>query len=76
MPMDFPDMSSLKRAAKVHKFREKATTETEVEYRSALADHVESIDFVESQEIRHSVGWDQWTDDQARDGLRRKGLSL
>ena len=59
MPMDFPDMQSLKMAAEIHKFRQPAEGETEVQYRRALADHVRPIDFIESEEIRNGVGWDK-----------------
>ncbi len=75
MPMNFPDMKSLQRAAELHKFREIQEGEGEEEYREALADHVVSRDPVESGEIRYGVGWDQWTDQQKRDHLIRIGLS-
>ena len=61
MPMDFPDMQSLKFAAEVHKFRQPDDSETEVQFRRALADHVRSIDFIESEEIRNGVGWDKFS---------------
>lgn len=64
MPMDFPDMASLKSAAEVHKFRMPHEGEAEDDYRTALADHVESIDFVESCEIRNKVGWDKFSERQ------------
>lgn len=72
MPMDFPDMDSLRRAASVHRFREPNDGEAEAQYRHALADHVASIDFVESCEIRNKVGWDKFSDRQNRDMLTRK----
>lgn len=59
MPRDFPDMDSLVGAAKRHKFREPAEDESEGVYRMQLADHVQSIDLVESMEIRNKVGWDK-----------------
>jgi hypothetical protein len=71
MPMNFPDMRSLLKEAEVTKFRSPNTGETEDEYRSALADHVERIDFIESMEIRNKVGWDQWNEDQRLDMLQR-----
>ncbi|MCK4498931.1 hypothetical protein KAU11_00365 [Candidatus Babeliales bacterium] len=52
MPMDFPDMNSLKEAARIHGFRIINNYESEDEYREALADHVEPIDFPESVKIR------------------------
>ena len=71
MPMDFPDLDSLKHAAKVHKFRNIDKDENEEDYREALADHESPIDFIESQEIRNKVGWDKWTEAQRIDMLIR-----
>lgn len=71
MPMDFSDMRSLEMVARVHKFRAIDAHETEDEYRNALSDHVAPIDFIESQEIRNKKGWDQWSDDENKDMLRR-----
>lgn len=71
MPMDFPDLKSLKRAAEIHEFRDIFENESEIHYRNALADHVAPRDFIESQEIRNGTGWDQWSDDQNKDTLRR-----
>lgn len=64
MPMDFPDMNSLKMAAKAHSFRQPDDGEDEHSYRNLLADHVRPIDFIESQEIRNKVGWDKFSDSQ------------
>jgi len=75
MPMDFPDFDSLKRCAKVHKFREPYLNESEEIYRTALADHVKNIDFIESCEIRNKVGWDQFTDAQNLFMLLERGFS-
>lgn len=61
MPMDFPDFNSLKHAAKLHKFRPPLENETEDAFRTALADHVQPIDLIESMEIRNKVGWDKFT---------------
>jgi hypothetical protein len=69
MPMDFPDLTSLKMAAKIHKFRPMMDRESEEHYRSALADHVRPIDHIESFEIRFGVGWDKWSDDQKRQSI-------
>lgn len=71
MPMDFPDLNSLISAASIWKFREINTTESEDDYRTALADFVADKDFIESQEIRNKVGWDQWTEAQNQDLLTR-----
>lgn len=64
MPMDFPDMQSLLRAAECWKFRKPNAGETEGEYRNALANRVEPDDFIESQEIRNKVGWNKFSDSQ------------
>ncbi len=74
MPMDFPNLKSLKIAAGIHKFRPMLDREAEESYREALAGHVAPIDFIESEEIRNKTGWDQWTDDQRKDMLRRSGM--
>jgi len=71
MPMDFPDMKSLIMAAEVHKFRKPKKGESEDAYRNALADHVRPRDLIESQEIRHKVGWDLWGDKEEKDLLQR-----
>ena len=71
MPMDFPDLNSLISAASIWKFREINKTESEDDYRTALADFVADKDFIESQEIRNKTGWDQWTPAQNLDLLVR-----
>jgi len=71
--MDFPDMQSLTRAAKLWKFREPNKGETEDQYRIALADHVQPRDYIESLEIRNAVGWDKFSPDQKEDMLSRLG---
>ena len=76
MPRDFPDKESLRFAAECHKFRDIGEEESEADYREALADYVAPIDFIESQEIRNKVGWDQWTDEQNKDVLRRSGMKI
>jgi len=69
MPMDFPDMDSLKRRASVHGFREPKQNESENEYRQELADFVKPIDQIESMEIRAGRGWDKWSEQQQTDCL-------
>lgn len=71
MPMDFPDMDSLKRCAEVWRFRQPNSGESEGDYRTALADFVQAHDFVESCEIRNKVGWDKFTQEQNRDMATR-----
>jgi hypothetical protein len=74
MPTDFPNMDSLIRAAKVHKFRQPSEGEAEIDYRTALANHVSSRDFIESEEIRNGRGWDRWDDGQKKALLGRRLL--
>lgn len=69
MPMDFPDMESLILCAKCHKFRDPHEGEDEDAYRTALANHVKPIDFIESQEIRNKVGWDKFSETQNKSML-------
>ena len=64
MPMDFPDMHSLEDAASIHNFRSLNVGETELQYRQALADHVSSRDFIESEEIRTGHGWNKFTEEE------------
>ena len=75
MPMNFPDMPSLIQCAEVWKFRQPNPGESETSYREALADHVAPHDFIESQEIRTGKGWDQWSEAENRDMLRRRWLT-
>jgi hypothetical protein len=70
--MDFPDMRSLTEAARLWKFREPGDGENEAEYRTALADFVQSHDFIESEETRNGVGWDQFNDGQKLALLQRR----
>ena len=60
MPMDFPDMKALVSHAEMVKFRQPNEGESEDRYRTALADFIEPLDFIESQEIRNKTGWDKW----------------
>ena len=71
MPMNFPDMKSLLYAAECWKFRQPSEGETEAQYRNALADRVAPDDFIESQEIRTSKGWDRWNGGENADMLVR-----
>ena len=73
MPAAFPDMDSLRRAASTHKFREPNEGETEEAFRAALADHVYSIDYIESLEIRNKVAWNEFSPKQNLDMMRRVG---
>ena len=74
MPMDFPDMNSLVRAATVHKFRQPNEGEPEIDYRTSLANHVAPRDFIESEEIRNGCGWDRWDSGQKKALLGRRLL--
>lgn len=59
MPMDFPDMDSLKRRAAQRKFRQPHGGETEEQFRIAFADYLRPIDPVESAEVRSGMGWNK-----------------
>ena len=48
--------------ADVKGFREPFNNESEDAYRTALANHVVPIDFIESEEIRNKVGWNKFSD--------------
>lgn len=76
MPMDFPDLRSLKITAKIHGFRRVGLQETEADFREALADHVHPKDTIESYEIRTGKGWDKWTDAEKKDILNRQGFNI
>jgi hypothetical protein len=62
MPMSFPNFESLKRAAKVHGFRQPTEGENETMYRYELANHVTPRDRIEGHEIRTGKGWNDWND--------------
>jgi len=64
MPQDFPDMQSLIFAAEIHKFRSPRDSESEANYRAALANHVADRNFLESEEIRRGKGWDKFSDNE------------
>lgn len=72
MPMNFPDLDSLKHRAAIQKFRQPNDGENEAQYRQAFAEYMEPIDFVEAQEIRNKVGWDRFTDKQNVKMLEQK----
>ena len=60
MPIRFPDIKSLKRAAEIHNFRQPNEDESEQAYRAALANHVTPRDRIEGHEIRTGKGWNEW----------------
>jgi hypothetical protein len=57
MPMDFPDMKSLLRAAECWKFRQPNDGESEDSYRQALANHVEPNDFLRTCKADDKHQW-------------------
>lgn len=71
MPMSFPTIEHVARAAEMHGFRKQNTGEADDAYRTAVADHVATRDAVESMEIRTGMGWDKWDDNQKREYLIR-----
>ena len=72
MPMSFPDMESLKRRAEQREFRQPHENESEIQFRKEFSDFMESIDLVESMEIRTSRGWDEFNERQKTNLLERK----
>ena len=72
MPMNFPDMDSLKRHAEVIHFRAPQPNESEEDYREALATYNEKTDSIEAHEVRFKVGWDKWTPEQKEKLLKRR----
>jgi hypothetical protein len=64
MPVDFPNMDSLKKRAKMWGFREPNVDESEPDYRIELSGYVRPSDRIESLEILFGAGWDKWTDAQ------------
>jgi len=71
MPMLFPDMGSLERRAVQRKFRTPFTAESQLDYREALATHVQKVDMIEAGEIRLGIGYDVWTMDQRAAVIKR-----
>ena len=59
MPRDFKTIEEVETRAQQHGFRAKLKSESDEDYRNAVADHVRHIDPVEAVEIRHGQGWDK-----------------
>jgi len=76
MPVDFSDLPSLLRAARMYSFRDKEETESEVDYRASLARHVTKIDPVAAMEISCGRGWDKWNADDRVAFLRRNSFLM
>jgi hypothetical protein len=72
MPMSFPDIESLKRRADQRGFRQPNEDELESQFRKEFSDFMESVDLVESMEIRTSKGWDEFNEKQKINLLERK----
>lgn len=72
MPMSFPDIESLKSRAVQRRFRQPNEDELESQFRKEFADFMESVDLVESMEIRTSIGWDEFNEKQKTNMLERK----
>ena len=72
MPMSFPDIESLKSRADQRGFRQPNEDELESQFRKEFADFMESVDLVESMEIRTSRGWDEFNEKQKTNMLERK----
>ena len=69
--MSWPDMESLQLAAEVYKFRAPNKDETEEDYRNDLSMHVGASCAISGHEIRTKKGWNEWSDDEKRDIIRR-----
>jgi len=67
MPVDLPDFESLKKYARLRKFRQPHEGETEAEFREAFAEW--SDDPLERVEIRSRRGWDNFNPIQQTDAL-------
>ena len=77
MPMSFPDREAVEMAAVTWKFRGLDPRETDDQYRTALADHVQSRGaIIESMEIRTGKGWDEFTDAENEEMLLRNLLEV
>ena len=72
MPMSFPDIESLKSRADQRGFRQPNEDELESQFRKEFSDFMESVDLVESMEIRTSRGWDEFNEKQKTNMLERK----
>ena len=75
MPMDFPNLDSLRDVAKMISFREIEEGEDEEHFRNALANNIEPRDPVMAGEIRFKVGWDKWTLEQKKEHLFGLGFT-
>lgn len=72
MPHSHPDLESLRHTAKMTGFREPLPEESEVHFRDQLADYMEPKDPIWACEIRNKVGWDEFSEKQNLDMLRRQ----
>lgn len=61
MPMTYDTLDTLLHAAECYEFREILLSETQDEYRNALADHVHTVSPIAGHEIRTGRGWDEWS---------------
>ena len=69
MPVNFPDLNSLKRRAEMWNFRMPNEGESIEEYRKVLHVHVKPKDLIESFEILFGIGWDNWSSEQKRQAM-------
>lgn len=72
MPMDFPDLASLRRSYDDPKRVPYKAGESEAAYRERCAVYIETVwkDPVEAQEIRSGKGWDRWDDKTTDQAIR------
>lgn len=77
LQMNYPsDWNSLRRAARIHKFRQPMPGESKDVYRGQLADHLlinmfsdfdrfqKALGIIDSEEIRNGIGWDEFSQSQ------------
>lgn len=72
MPMDFPDLNTLRRFYDAPGAVPYRAGESEADYRERCARHAETVygDPVEAMEIRSGKGWDRWDDKTTDQAIR------
>lgn len=73
MPMDFPDLKSLRNSYDDPKRVPYKAGESEDAYRERCAVYMETVwnDPVEAQEVRSGKGWDRWSDKDADQAIAK-----
>lgn len=73
MPMDFPDLKSLRSSFDSKDRLPYKEGEPEAKYRERCAVYMETVwkDTVEAQEIRSGKGWDRWGDKDVDEAVKK-----